>query len=67
MMYIDALENDFNHTQYAHDDEPPEADETYVEQAVQDYYDVQLFSKVHVGSTKQEFDVIFDTGSSVSK
>ncbi len=36
------------------------------EQDIQDYYDVQLFSKVHVGSELQEFDVIFDTGSAVS-
>lgn len=35
------------------------------EQDVQDYYDVQLFSKVHVGSQRKEFDVIFDTGSAV--
>jgi hypothetical protein len=28
---LDAFDNDFNHTQYAHDDEPPEADDTYVE------------------------------------
>jgi hypothetical protein len=33
------------------------------EQDVQDYYDVQLFSKVHVGSNREEFNVIFDTGS----
>ena len=31
-----------------------------------DYYDVQLFSKIYVGSNKQPFDLILDTGSSVS-
>ena len=31
-----------------------------------DYYDVQLFSRIYVGSNKQPFDLILDTGSSVS-
>jgi Eukaryotic aspartyl protease len=55
-----------NHTQFEHEDEPLDGDDAIVEQTVNDYYDVQLFSKVHVGSSKQEFDVIFDTGSAVS-
>ena len=32
---------------------------------MEDYKDVQLFSKIYVGSEKQAFDVIFDTGSAV--
>lgn len=32
---------------------------------MEDYKDVQLFSKIYVGSKKQAFDVIFDTGSAV--
>jgi Eukaryotic aspartyl protease len=55
-----------NHTQFEHEDDLLEGDDAMVEQTVNDYYDVQLFSKVHVGSSKQEFDVIFDTGSAVS-
>lgn len=38
--------------------------EDYIEKDMQDYYDVQLFSKVYVGSNRQPFDLILDTGSS---
>jgi len=40
-----------------------EGEEDYYEQDMEDYKDVQLFSKIYVGSEKQPFDVIFDTGS----
>jgi hypothetical protein len=32
---------------------------------MEDYFDVQLFSKIYFGSNKQEFDLILDTGSAV--
>lgn len=38
---------------------------TYFEKDMIDYYDVQLFSKVYVGSNMQPFELILDTGSSV--
>lgn len=37
--------------------------DNYFEKAMEDYYDVQLFSKIYVGSQRSEFDLILDTGS----
>jgi hypothetical protein len=36
----------------------------YVEKILHDYNNIQIFSKIYIGSERQEFDFIFDTGSS---
>eukprot|EP00347_Sterkiella_histriomuscorum_P006557 403352320 len=35
----------------------------YIEKQLYDFYDVQLYSQLYIGSQKQPFNVIFDTGS----
>lgn len=40
-------------------------EQDYFEKAMEDYYDVQLFSKVYFGSEREPFDLILDTGSAV--
>ena len=37
-----------------------------LDKALEDYFDVQIFSTVYVGSQKQPLNLIFDTGSAVS-
>ena len=36
----------------------------YIEKELLDFFDIQIYSKIYLGSDKQEFDMIFDTGSS---
>jgi hypothetical protein len=36
----------------------------YVDKQLLTFFDIQIYSKIYVGSQKQEFDMIFDTGSS---
>jgi len=36
----------------------------YIEKNLYDYFDIQIFSQIYIGSNKQKFDLIFDTGSS---
>lgn len=36
----------------------------YIEKNLYDFYDIQLYAVVYVGSNKQKFEMIFDTGSS---
>ena len=36
----------------------------YIEKDLLDFFDIQIYSKIFLGSNKQEFDMIFDTGSS---
>jgi len=36
----------------------------YVEKILHDFNNIQIFSKIYIGSQRQEFDFIFDTGSS---
>ena len=35
----------------------------YVEKDLLDFFDIQIYSKIYIGSNKQEFDLTFDTGS----
>ena len=37
-----------------------------LDKPLEDYFDVQIFSTVYVGSQKQPLNLIFDTGSAVS-
>lgn len=36
----------------------------YIEKDLLDFFDIQIYSKIYLGSNKQEFMMIFDTGSS---
>ena len=38
----------------------------YFEKQLYDYFDVQVFSTIFIGSQRQPFNVIFDTGSAVT-
>ena len=38
-------------------------DETLVVKNLRDFHDLQLFAQIYIGSEKQPFDMIFDTGS----
>jgi len=38
--------------------------EEYIEKNLMDFFNIQIFSSIYVGSMKQQFDLIFDTGSS---
>jgi len=38
----------------------------YIEKQIFDHLDVQIFSEIFVGSQKQSFKVILDTGSAVN-
>lgn len=38
-------------------------DPEVISKDLNDFHDVQLFTEMYVGSNKQPFDVIFDTGS----
>ena len=40
-----------------------EDDDDLIDQTLRDYYDVQIFTRVLIGSDKESFDMIFDTGS----
>jgi len=35
----------------------------YVEKDLKDYFDIQIFAPIYIGSQRQEFNLIFDTGS----
>jgi len=35
----------------------------YIEKRLYDFFNIQIYSKIYIGSNKQEFDLIFDTGS----
>ena len=35
----------------------------YVEKTLHDFFDIQIYANIYVGSDKQEFPLIFDTGS----
>lgn len=39
-------------------------DSQAIEKNLFDFFDIQLYSKIFVGSDKQIFEMIFDTGSS---
>lgn len=36
----------------------------YIEKDLHDHFQIQIFSSIYIGSNKQPFDLIFDTGSS---
>jgi hypothetical protein len=36
----------------------------YIDKQLLDYNNIQIYSKIYIGEPKQEFDMIFDTGSS---
>ena len=39
------------------------ADKEYIEEDLDDFFDIQIFSHIFIGSNKQEFPMTFDTGS----
>ena len=41
-----------------------EAEKNYIDKQLYDFNNIQLYSKIYIGSQRQEFDMIFDTGSS---
>lgn len=38
-------------------------DSQVISKNLRDYYDVQIFARIYIGSNQQAFDMIFDTGS----
>ena len=41
----------------------PDAQQKLITAPIEDYQDVQIFTELYVGSQKEKFKVIFDTGS----
>ena len=41
-----------------------ETEKDYIDKQLYDFNNIQIFSKIYVGSERREFDMIFDTGSS---
>ena len=55
-----SLDDEYHH---AGDDDNDERHD-YIEKNLYDFYDIQLYAVVYIGSNKQKFEMIFDTGSS---
>ena len=39
------------------------AGSSYIEKDVLDFFDIQIYSKLYIGSDRQEFEMTFDSGS----
>ena len=46
------------------DETDDEGKKKYVEKALKNFYNIQIFSNIHFGSEKKAFPLIFDSGSS---
>jgi hypothetical protein len=49
---------------FAEDDDSLIQEEDYIEKKLHDFFNIQLYSNIYVGSEKRPFKMIFDTGSS---